>query len=179
MTAFRKLTHEEIVARQVVKSQQSKLPLCVVLNDLRSLHNVGTIFRTADGVGLSKLWLTGITGYPPQSGISKIALGAEDVVPWEYRQHIIPLLKELKQQGYLIVLLEQAAGSVKHDQFFPTKPVCLVLGNEVEGVGNELMALCDHVVEIEMSGVKNSLNVAVAFGVIAYQLRSAMLNCKS
>ncbi len=179
MSVFRKLTHEEIVSRQVALSQQPKIPFVVVLNDIRSLHNVGTVFRTADGVGLSKVWLTGITGYPPQSGISKIALGAEDVVNWEYRQDVVGLLKELKLQGYEIVLLEQAEGSIRHSQYIPKGPVCLVVGNEVEGVSDALMDICDCVVEIEMHGVKNSLNAAVAFGVIAYHIRHAMVNSHS
>lgn len=176
MSKFRKFTHEEIVSRQVALSLEPKIPLVVVLNDIRSLHNVGTVFRTADGVGLSKVWLTGITGYPPQSGISKIALGAEDVVPWEYRQDVVGLLKELKLQGFEIVLLEQAQGSVSHVDYKPKGPVCLVVGNEVEGVSDVLMEICDSVVEIKMHGVKNSLNAAVAFGVIAYQIRQAMVN---
>src|SRR5271157_2508354 len=108
---MRKLTHEEIVSRQVKKSETRKLSLCVVLNNIRSLHNVGAIFRTADGAGIEKIWLCGITGYPPQGGIAKTSLGAEDHVPWEYREDVLGLLKELKQKGYQIVLLEQMQGS--------------------------------------------------------------------
>jgi 23S rRNA (guanosine2251-2'-O)-methyltransferase len=170
---LRKLTHAEIITRQVEKSGSSRLPLCVVLNNIRSLHNVGTIFRTCDGAGVQKLWLCGITGYPPQGGISKTALGAENHVPWEYREDIINLLKELKQAGYQIILLEQMQGSVSHDQFKPKFPACLVIGNEVSGVADELQSLCDAAVEIEMDGIKNSLNVAVATGIAVYQLRSS------
>ena len=96
---MRKLTHEEIVSRQVKRAGSPRLPLCVVLNNIRSLHNVGTIFRTADGAGVEKIWLCGITGYPPQGGIAKTALGAEDHVPWEYREDILGLIKELKNLG--------------------------------------------------------------------------------
>src|SRR5579863_2045992 len=96
---LRKLTHEEIVGRQIKRIDRSKLPLCVVLNNIRSLHNVGTIFRTADGAGVEKIWLCGITGYPPQGGIAKTALGAENHVPWEYREDVLGLLKELKKAG--------------------------------------------------------------------------------
>lgn len=169
---FRKLTHSEIVARQVESMKAKHLPFCVVLNSIRSLHNVGSIFRTADAVGIEKIWLTGITGYPPQSGIAKTALGAEQSVPWEYKEDILNLVKDLKAQGYQIVLLEQMQGAVAHDEFKPKTPVCLVLGNEIEGVGEQLVNLCDAAVEIPMAGIKNSLNVAVAFGVVAYHIRT-------
>lgn len=178
LVCMRKLAHEEIVGRQVKRSQQSRLPFCVVINNIRSLYNVGAIFRTADGIGIEKLWLCGITGYPPQSGIAKTALGAQESVPWEYRKDIIALLKELKSQGYQVVLLEQIAGSVSHDSFKPSSPVCLVVGNEVSGISDELLTLCDVAVEIDMDGVKNSLNVAVAFGIIGYHIRSILLSSK-
>ena len=96
---MRKLTHEEIVQRQSKQINHKKFPFCVVLNNIRSLHNVGSIFRTADGVGVEKIWLCGITGYPPQGGIAKTALGAEDFVPWEYKEDGHKLLHELKNKG--------------------------------------------------------------------------------
>ena len=169
---MRKLTHEEIVHRQSSKLNQARLSFCVVLNNIRSLHNVGSIFRTADGAGVEKIWLCGITGYPPQGGIAKTALGSENHVPWEYREDGLKLLKELKSKGYQIVLLEQIQGSIGYDQVKLKAPVCLVLGNEVSGIADALLDLCDQAVEIDMAGIKNSLNVAVAFGVMAYQIRS-------
>ena len=171
---IRKLSHEEIVSRQVKNADNPRLPLCVVLNNIRSLHNVGTIFRTADGAGVEKLWLCGITGYPPQSGIAKTALGAQDHVSWEYREDVLSLIKDLKAQGYQIVLLEQMQGSVAHDAFKPKSPVCLVIGNEITGTEQALEALSDAAIEIEMDGIKNSLNVAVAFGIAVYQLRGQL-----
>lgn len=173
---MRKLTHEEIVSRQVQKAEFPRLPLCVVLNNIRSLHNVGTVFRTADGAGVQKIWLCGITGYPPQGGIAKTALGSQDHVPWEYREDVLGLVKELKNAGYQIVLLEQMQGSIGHDIFKARFPVCLVVGNEVNGIAQELQSLCDAAIEIEMDGIKNSLNVAVAFGVAVYQLRGQFKN---
>lgn len=173
---MRKLTHEEIVSRQVKKAGNPKLSVCVVLNNIRSLHNVGTIFRTADGAGVEKVWLCGITGYPPQGGITKTALGAEDHVPWEYRDNVLSLIKELKIEGYQIVLLEQMQGSISHDKFKAKARVCLVVGNEVEGIAEELQSLSDAAIEIEMEGIKNSLNVAVAFGIAVYQLRDQLKN---
>jgi len=173
---LRKLSHEEIVIRQVKKAESPRLPLCVVLNNIRSLHNVGTIFRTADGAGVEKIWLCGITGYPPQGGIAKTALGAEEHVPWEYREDILVLVKELKKNGYQIVLLEQMQGSVSHDVFKAKAPVCLVIGNEVEGIAENLQSLSDAAIEIDMDGIKNSLNVSVAFGIAVYQLRGQLKN---
>ena len=128
---MRKLTHEEIVSRQALKLSQPRLPFCVVINNIRSLHNVGSIFRTADGVGLEKVWLCGITGYPPQGGIAKASLGAEDHVPWEYCKDGLVLLEELKRKGYQIVFLEQMQGAIAYDEFIPKAPVCLVIGNEI------------------------------------------------
>lgn len=173
---MRKLTHQEIVSRQVKKSEIRKLSLCVVLNNIRSLHNVGTIFRTADGAGVEKIWLCGITGYPPQGGIAKTALGAENHVPWEYREDVLGLLKELKEAGYQIVILEQMQGSVSHDTFKAKFPLCLVVGNEVDGIAESLPSLCDVAIEIEMDGIKNSLNVAVALGIAVYHIRSQFRN---
>lgn len=173
---IRKLDHQEIVARQVLKSGQERLPFCVVLNGIRSLYNVGAIFRTADGIGVEKIWLCGITGYPPQSGIAKTALGAQDNVPWEYRKNTLELVKELKSNGYQIVILEQMSTSISHDDFTPQAPVCLIVGNEVSGISEELIDLSDQAVEIAMNGIKNSLNVAVAFGIIGYHIRSSLLS---
>jgi tRNA G18 (ribose-2'-O)-methylase SpoU len=171
---MRKLTHEEIVTRQVKNADHTRLPLCVVLNNIRSLHNVGTIFRTADGAGVEKIWLCGITGYPPQKGIAKTALGSEDHVSWEYREDVLALVQDLKKEGYQIVLLEQMQDSVAHDAFKPKFPVCLVVGNEITGTAEGLSSLCDAAIEIEMDGIKNSLNAAVAFGIAVYQLRSQL-----
>lgn len=166
-----KLTHEEIVARQVALSRSPRVPLVVLLDNIRSLLNVGAIFRAADGVGVEKIYLCGITGYPPQGGITKTALGAEESVPWEYHKDAGLVVKSLKDKGYSIIALEQAKGSVECAKFEPQGPVCLVVGNEIEGVSDELVALCDGAVEIRMGGIKNSLNAAVAFGVAAFTIR--------
>ena len=172
---MRKLSHPELLARQQVRKVSPKLPFCAVLNDIRSLYNVGSIFRTADGAGIEKLWLCGITGHPPDTQISKTALGAEKEIPWEYRRSACELLRELKDQGSHIVFLEQLAESVPYQDYEPAAPVCLVVGNEISGVSEELIALCDQTLEIEMAGLKNSLNVAVAFGIVAYHFRNRIL----
>jgi len=165
-----KLTHQEIVHRQKEKQTLARLPFCVVLNNIRSLYNVGSIFRTADGAGAEKLWLCGITGHPPNAMITKTALGAEERVAWEYATDSLSVVRTLKTKGYQIVLLEQAKQSIPYQLFVPQRPVCLVLGNEISGVSDELLNLCNGVVEIEMRGVKNSLNVSVAFGIVAYHI---------
>ena len=152
----------------------SKLPLVVVLNNLRSLYNVGSIFRTSDAVGVEKIWLCGITGHPPSLKISKTALGAEETVPWEHEWNVVKVLRQLKERGYQIVLMEQVRESVPCDEFKWRLPVCLVLGNENSGISDGLLALADAAVEIEMVGIKHSLNVTVAFGIAAYRFRSCL-----
>jgi tRNA G18 (ribose-2'-O)-methylase SpoU len=175
---FRKLTHSELISRQVNRQKsvthENQLPFCAVLNNVRSLYNVGSIFRTADGVGLKKLWLCGITGHPPSAQISKTALGAEEVVPWEHRWDALTVVRELKEKGYQIVFLEQTAKSVSYETFQPKVPICLVVGNEISGVADGLLQLCDASVEIDMVGLKNSLNVTVAFGVVAYHIKNKL-----
>ena len=168
---IRKRSHEEIVSRQVITSREPRIPLVVVCDNIRSLLNVGAIFRVADGVGVEKIFLCGITGYPPQGGIAKTALGAEEYVPWEYCKDAGVVVKSLKDSGYQILALEQSIGAVDYEKFVPRGPVCLVLGSEIEGVSDKVMSRCDAAIEIGMRGVKNSLNVAVAFGVAAFALR--------
>lgn len=172
---MRKLTHQEIVSRQQEFSAQGTLPFSVILNNVRSLYNVGSIFRTADGAGVEKIWICGITGYPPNSMISKTALGAENRVPWEYHTDVLEAVRQAKNKGYEIVLLEQMAESLPYHLFVPRGPVCLVVGNEITGVSEELAALADTAIEIDMAGLKNSLNVAVAFGVAAYHVRRCLV----
>ena len=171
---MRKISHAENLVRQQQRRRLPRLPLTVVLNNIRSLHNVGSILRTCDGVGVEKVWICGITGCPPNNQIHKTALGAEDSVDWDYAEDISRVIADCRSRGEQIVVLEQTETSVAHDEFQPGKKVCLIIGNEVEGVQQEVADLGDASVEIEMAGVKNSLNVAVAFGVVAYQLRMRM-----
>jgi len=172
---MQKFTHQEILSRQKEKQFLARLPFCVVLNNIRSLYNVGSVFRTADGAGIEKLWLCGITGCPPNTMIAKTALGAQEHLPWEHATDALSVIRSLKEKGYQIVLLEQARESILYQNFVPPNPVCLVLGNEISGVSDELLSLCDSVVEIEMRGVKNSLNVSVAFGIVAYYIASKLV----
>lgn len=142
-----------------------------LLNNVRSLHNVGSIFRTADGAGVKKLYLCGQTGYPPRPDISKTAIGAEEVLPWEYTINPLDCIKKLKKRGVQIVALEQTADSIDYREFKPTYPMCLVVGHEIDGVSEDILELCDAAIEIPMHGQKLSLNVSVAFGVAVYNLR--------
>lgn len=142
----------------------------VVADNIRSLHNVGSIFRTSEAAGIEKLYLAGITGTPPRKEINKTAIGAENNVPWEYHSDIIPLLKYFKSENIPIVVLEHTDRSKNFQTCNYDFPLCLVIGNEVEGISEEVMDYADLAVEIPMFGMKQSLNVSVAYGIMLYEL---------
>jgi 23S rRNA (guanosine2251-2'-O)-methyltransferase len=146
------------------------LPVAVLLDNVRSLYNVGSFFRTADAANLEKLYLCGITGRPPKRGISKTALGAEETVPWEHRWDARPLALELRDRGHELAAVETTVHAVDLFEWAPRFPVCVVFGHEVEGICPTLSALCDTHVRIPMLGAKHSLNVATAGGVVIYEL---------
>ena len=146
------------------------LPVTVLLDNVRSLYNVGAFFRTAEAVRLEKLYLGGITGRPPKRAISKTALGAEEKVAWEHTWDPATLVEELRRRGYEIAAVETAAHAVDLFDWAPQFPVCLVFGNEVEGIRREIAARSDTLVSIPMLGAKHSLNVATAGGVVIYEL---------
>ncbi len=141
-----------------------------ILHNIRSLHNVGAIFRAADGAGVFKIYLCGYTGTPPRKEITKVALGAEDAVPWEYLRRPGDVMRRLRAQGVRIVALEVSDRSVDIQHYRPQFPMALLVGNEVRGIPKALLAKCDDVLAIPMRGMKESLNVSVAFGVAAYTL---------
>lgn len=142
----------------------------LILPNIRSGHNVGAIFRTADGAGADKIYLAGYTPCPPHTQIDKVSLGAEKFVPWEYKKQAGRLLKELKKTGYNIIALEQTKNSVNIFEWEPKFPLVLILGNEKTGVSKSLLKYCDLAVEIPMRGKKNSLNVSVAAGIAMYNI---------
>jgi 23S rRNA (guanosine2251-2'-O)-methyltransferase len=147
---------------------KSKKEFYIICQNIRSLFNVGSIFRTADAFSANKIYLTGITGRPPRKEISKVALGAENFIPWEYHRQPARLIRDLKNRGIRIVALEQVKGrSVDVNKWKPKFPLALILGYEPKGLPKSLIALADDVVEIPMYGKKESLNVGVAFGVAA------------
>ena len=145
-----------------------------VLDNIRSLHNVGSIFRTADGADVTKLYLCGMTGVPPRPEIRKAALGAEETVPWEYFPQTGIALEQLRASGYHIVALENSPTSVDYGLASFQFPLALVLGHEFEGIAPDLLAQCDMAISLPMRGRKSSLNVAVAFGIAAYEIARRM-----
>jgi 23S rRNA (guanosine2251-2'-O)-methyltransferase len=147
-----------------------KLPVAVLLDNVRSLYNVGAFFRTADAAAVQRLYLCGITGYPPKRAITKTALGAEEKVPWEHCQDPAAVLQRLRASGFEIAVIETSLRSIDLYDWTPNFPVCLVFGNEVEGVCPEVSRLADAHVRVPMLGVKHSLNVATAGGVVVYEL---------
>jgi tRNA G18 (ribose-2'-O)-methylase SpoU len=147
-----------------------RLPATVLLDNVRSMYNVGAFFRAADGVGLEKLCLCGITAHPPKKAISKTALGAEDTVHWEHDWDALHMADSLRRNGYQIAAIETNAQAVDLFEWQPKFPVCVLFGHEVEGLRPELLALADEHVRIPMLGQKKSLNVATAGGVVLYEL---------
>lgn len=143
----------------------------VLGHNIRSLWNVGSLFRTCDALAVEKLYLTGYTGRPPRKEITKTALGAEEFVPWEHHDEPLDVLRELKAEGFMIVSLEQTERSVPLLNFSPSYPLCLLLGNEIKGVREDLLDASDAIVSIPMLGKKESLNVAVAAGIALHALR--------
>jgi tRNA G18 (ribose-2'-O)-methylase SpoU len=147
-----------------------QLPVAVLLDNVRSMYNVGAFFRTADAAGCEKLYLCGITGRPPKPAIAKTALGAEDTVAWEHDADATIAIRQLRERRYEIAAIETSVHSVDLFDWTPAFPVCLVFGHEVDGIRPELLALCDTHVRIPMLGRKHSLNVATAGGVVIYEL---------
>ena len=142
----------------------------VVVDNVRSLENVGSIFRTADALAADKVFLCGISGKPPAEKISKTALGAEKFVPWEYHKQTWRLVERLKERGILVAALEQAKHRIPLEKFRPTFPLALVIGHETKGVSPSVLERADAIIEIPMRGKKESLNVAVAFGIAGYEI---------
>ena len=150
----------------------AKPPLILVLDSIRSMNNIGSIFRSADAFRIEGLILCGITAQPPHPDIHKTALGAEESVPWCYSSSCLEAVRELQAKGYTVLALEQAHESLRLDRFIPEPGAryALVLGNEVKGVAEEVVAAADHCLEIPQYGTKHSLNVSVAAGIALWQL---------
>lgn len=148
----------------------SRLPVCVLLENVRSLYNVGAFFRTGDAVGLQKLWLTGITGYPPQKMIAKTALGAEEFVAWQHNRDAAEIIQTLREGNHEIAAIETSVHAVDLFDWKPRWPVCVLFGHETDGLTPEVAALADTHIRIPMLGRKHSLNVATAGGIVLYEL---------
>jgi 23S rRNA (guanosine2251-2'-O)-methyltransferase len=147
-----------------------RLPVSVLLENVRSLYNVGSFFRTCDAAGVEALHLCGYTGYPPKNEISKTALGAEETVRWDHTWEAETRVRELRARGYEIAAIETSVRSVDLFEWTPRFPVCLLFGHEVDGLTEPLRELADTHVRIPMLGQKHSLNVATAGGVVLYEL---------
>ena len=177
---MRKLTHSEIAAkRSALESLPSaaRLPVTVVVDSVRSLYNVGSIFRTSDGVLLEKLVLTGFTPVPPRKEIEKTALGATQSVPWEYVRDPLRAIEAAKGTGRKIFCLELTDHDIPYYDVPPADfPLCLVIGNEISGVSKAVLAACHLGLEIPQFGIKQSLNVAVAYGIAVFELNRIWRN---
>lgn len=159
--------------------------LILILDNLRSAHNVGSLFRTADGAGVEQIYLVGITPVPAEPGrlylslaekaLKKTSLGAEQAVPWKYVKSLPTLIRRLQKEGVEVAALEQSPDSILHQTWRPKRSaVALIVGNEVDGVNERILKRCDVILEIPMHGMKNSLNVSVAGGIALYHLSATI-----
>ena len=152
--------------------QTAKTPIIIVLDNIRSLNNIGSVFRTADAFLVEKIYLCGITAKPPHKDIQKTALGATDSVSWEYKEDAVALVSSLQTQGVIVASVEQAEQSISLAEFQPEngKKYALIFGNEVKGVQQEIVSNSDAVIEIPQFGTKHSLNISVSAGVVIWDL---------
>ena len=174
---MRKLKLDELNRASVSEfKSQDKLPVAIVLDSVRSMHNVGSIFRTADGFAVEQICLCGITGQPPHREIEKTALGATQSVNWSFYQDPLKAVQELRANGFLIIAIEQAAGSIMLNDFDPEpgKKYALIFGNEVNGVSEEVMSVIDHCIEIPQFGTKHSFNIVVSAGIVLWDFYSKL-----
>jgi 23S rRNA (guanosine2251-2'-O)-methyltransferase len=168
---MRKLKLDELNRATVEEfKEQQKLPVAVVLDSVRSMHNIGSIFRTSDGFAVEQICLCGITAQPPHREIEKTALGATQSVNWTYHEDAVAAVKQLRADGYQIIAIEQAENSVMLNEFTPNKNAkyALIFGNEVNGVSDEVMQVIDTCIEIPQFGTKHSFNIVVSAGIVLW-----------
>ena len=173
---MRKLTVEDLNRIDVDTFKQApKVPLVMVLDNIRSVHNVGSVLRTADAMRIEAVYMCGITATPPSAEMHKTALGAEDSVTWRYYNDTLQAVSELKAAGYVVLAVEQEEGSLKLGafKFDPSKRYALVMGNEVKGVRQDVVDACDQALEIPQYGTKHSMNVSVTAGIVMWEAASA------
>jgi tRNA G18 (ribose-2'-O)-methylase SpoU len=174
---MRKLENNELERKTIEDFKTSeKTPLIIVMDDIRSLHNIGSVFRTSDAFLIEKIVLCGITATPPHKEIQKTALGATDTVAWEYHKSVTDVIKNLQAENVVVLAIEQVENAFLLDQFIidRTKKYALVFGNEVYGVSQDAVALCDGCLEIPQLGTKHSLNIAVSAGIVIWDLFKQM-----
>jgi len=178
---MRKLKNDELKRLDVETFKKAgKTPLIVVLDNIRSLNNIGSVFRTADAFLVEKIYLCGITATPPHKDIRKTALGATESVDWEYRESTVQLIQELKAIEFVPFAVEQTENAMMLNQFQVSdgKKYVLVFGNEVKGVSQEVVDSCDGVIEIPQYGTKHSLNISVSFGIVVWDLWTKIKSIK-
>ena len=170
---MRKLENSELDRKSIEAFKQSeKTPLILVLDDIRSLHNIGSVFRTADAFLIEKIYLCGITATPPNKEIHKTALGATETVSWEHHENVLEVIEKLKKENVMTLAIEQVESAISLQNFEVKKgeKYALVFGNEVYGVSQEAVALCDGCIEIPQLGTKHSLNISVSAGIVVWDL---------
>lgn len=175
MIPIRKLNYDEIFSQRPGLEElknMSRMPIYALVENIRSMHNVGSIFRSSDGARLKELFLTGFTAQPPRREIDKTALGSTDSVPWKFDRDPMPFISGLKEQGVKIIIVEHTNASVPFTEPKYEFPLCLVMGNEVDGVSEQVIQQADMAIEIPMFGLKQSLNVSVAYGIVLYHILS-------
>ncbi|MEI6086991.1 MAG: RNA methyltransferase [Bacteroidota bacterium] len=174
---MRKLSMDELGRMSVAEFKDAKKsPIVVVLDNIRSMHNVGSVFRTSDAFRIEAICLCGYTPQPPHRDIQKTALGATETVNWIYFEHTLDAIQQLKGHGYSIFAVEQVEGSISLENFHASdKKIAVVFGNEVEGVDADVLANCDGCIEIPQLGMKHSLNISVAAGIVLWDLTKQKL----
>ena len=174
---MRKLENSELERKSVEDFKSSeKTPVIIVLDDIRSLHNIGSVFRTADAFLIEKIYLCGITATPPNKEIHKTALGATETVTWEHHENVLEVIENLKKEAVTTLAIEQVETAIFLQDFEveKNKKYALVFGNEVHGVSQEAVALCDGCIEIPQLGTKHSLNISVSAGIVVWDLFQKM-----
>ena len=174
---MRKLANEELDRKSVEEFKTSvKIPVVVFLDNVRSLNNVGSAFRTCDAFLVERLYLGGITGTPPHRDIHKTALGATESVEWVHAQDVVNQVEQLKREGYQVIAIEQVDKSIPLNQYeIDTRSkYCLVFGNEVFGVDQRVVSACDECIEIPQQGTKHSLNISVSLGIVVWEFWNAL-----
>jgi tRNA G18 (ribose-2'-O)-methylase SpoU len=169
----KKLGFDEIFKKRPSLQELQKMPrtpIVALIENVRSMHNVGSIFRSSDGARIEQLILAGYTPVPPRPEISKTALGSTESVPWTHTENSVKKINELKQNGYTIYTVEQTTESRVYTEVQYKFPLCFIMGNEVDGVSDALIEQTDYAIEIPMLGIKHSLNVSVAYGIIVYDM---------
>jgi 23S rRNA (guanosine2251-2'-O)-methyltransferase len=176
---MRKLSMDELNRKSVDEFKRSeKIPVIVVMDNIRSMHNVGSVFRTADAFLLEAIYLCGYTAQPPHRDINKTALGATETVSWKHFETTVEAVKELQQNGYKVYAIEQVESSISLEKFSirTDEKTAVIFGNEVEGVQQDVIALCNGCIEIPQLGMKHSLNISVAAGIVLWEIVRNKIN---